>query len=69
MRDIIWTVIIIWVIFRIISAFRSYSSPSSKRTARDHHHNAGRNTTSQAPHKKGELKPDAGEYIDYEEIK
>lgn len=69
MRDIIWTIIIIWVIVRIISAFRSYSSPSAKKTVKDHQHNTDQNTSNNPQPKKGELKPGAGEYIDYEEIK
>ena len=69
MRDIIWTIIILWVIFRIIGAFRNYSSTSTKHTAQNHQNDTNHNTTSQTQPKKGELKPDAGEYIDYEEIK
>lgn len=69
MRDILWTIIIIWVIFRIIGAFRNYSSSSTKNTAQNHHNNTTHNTSGNTQSKKGELKPDAGEYIDYEEIK
>jgi hypothetical protein len=69
MRDIIWTIIIIWVVVRIINAFRSYSSPSAKNSAQDQRHNTDQSTSNHTPAKKGELKPGAGEYVDYEEIK
>lgn len=73
MRDFIWTVIIIWVIWRVIEAFRTVSS-ASKRAQQNsgysqnstQNHNQRHNTNQP---KKGELKSDAGEYVDYEEIK
>ena len=73
MRDIIWTVIIIWVIWRIISAFRTVSSASRRVQNNDRNQqNYGNDTyqTKENAHpKKGELKSDAGEYVDYEEVK
>jgi hypothetical protein len=73
MRDLIWTIIGIWVIWRIIEAFRSFSSSKRTQTTYTRQHNQQQdntyNTTQDPPQKKGELKPDAGEYIDYEEIK
>ena len=70
MRDIIWTVIGIWLLWRIIDAFRSFSS--SSRKAQNNPLNNQNSTESQSHNpqpKKGELKSDAGEYVDYEEIK
>ena len=73
MRDMIWTIIGIWILWKIIDAFRSYSS--SKTTSnhrydqRDRYQNTSQDTHQKPPQKKGELKPDAGEYVDYEEIK
>lgn len=73
MRDIIWTIIIIWVILKIIGAFRSFSSAKRKvhensGHSQDYTQNTNQTHTSSTP-KKGELKSDAGEYVDYEEIK
>ncbi len=73
MRDIIWTVIIIWVILKIIGAFRSVNSAQKKAQqnsghSQAHTQNTDQTHTSSQP-KKGELKSGAGEYIDYEEIK
>jgi hypothetical protein len=72
MRDIIWTIIGIWILWKIIEAFRSFSSKKPAGNQYTHHDQTQNNTqdTSQKPQqKKGELKPDAGEYVDYEEIK
>jgi hypothetical protein len=73
MRDIIWTIIGIWILWKIIDAFRSYSSSKSssdfRKDQREQHQNTTQHTSEKPQQKKGELKPDAGEYVDYEEIK
>lgn len=77
MRDIIWTIIIVWVVWKLIDAFRTISSSrnaqgSSVNNANyNQNYNSNSNTTSNASAKpkKGELKSDAGEYVDYEEVK
>lgn len=73
MRDFIWTVIIVWVIWRVIEAFRGVSAVSRKMKQGPNYTQNHTQTTDQTHNstqpKKGELKSDAGEYIDYEEIK
>lgn len=70
MRDIIWTIIGVWVIWRIISAFSSFSSAARKAQNINTNDQDSTQFNNQNPQpKKGELKSDAGEYIDYEEIK
>lgn len=74
MRDIIWTVIIIWVIWRVISAFKSFSTTARNAqnnagTNRNYNQNTNHTTNHNTQPKKGELKSDAGEYVDYEEVK
>ena len=71
MRDIVWTVIIIWVVWKIYDAFKNVSKTKS--------HSQGFNQKQQR--KEGEVKidktveqkshfnPNDGEYVDYEEIK
>ena len=70
MRDIIWTIIGVWVIWRIISAFSSFSSASRKSQETNSNNQNSTQYNDQTPQpKKGELKPDAGEYVDYEDVK
>ncbi len=72
MRDIIWTIIIIWAIWKIMDALRFFSTASKKTSGpenvRSYTQNDPQNTSNPTP-KKGELKADAGEYVDFEEIK
>lgn len=72
MRDIIWTIIIIWLIVKITSLFKK-----SKNTD-THHESLNQNSTHQSTVKSGKDNADAamkqhlnneGEYVDFEEIK
>lgn len=73
MRDIIWTIIVIWVVWKLVDAFRtiSASKKTSGSTVNSNGYNQQYNTSgsSASKPKKGELKSDAGEYVDYEEVK
>lgn len=73
MRDIIWTIIVIWVIWRLVDAFRSISATrkTQSSTVNNQNYNQNNHQTNHATSspKKGELKADAGEYVDYEEVK
>jgi hypothetical protein len=77
MRDVIWTIIVVWVIYRIYEAIKSSRVYIYQR----HEHNHTYNTP-----KEGEVKIDAkqeashhtdrkpnsdkgGEYVDFEEVK
>ena len=72
MRDIIWTIIIIWAVWKIMDALKFFKSAS--KTASTNQNTASytqdptQNDTNTSS-KKGELKADAGEYVDYEEVK
>ena len=70
MRDIIWTVIGIWVLWRIISAFSSFKSAARKtQNTNVNDQNSTQHNDQNPQPKKGELKPGAGEYVDYEDVK
>ena len=65
MRDVIWTLIIVWLVYRIVSAFKSKPSSSAynNSTAAEPAEN-----TKQKEAAKRSLEKE-GDYIDYEEIK
>lgn len=76
MYDIIWTIIGIWFLWKIIDAFRTspaagrsktYRSPNTEQYTSNTSYNANTGPSQQT--KKGELRSDAGEYVDYEEVK
>lgn len=77
MRDIVWTLIIVWLIYRLVAMFKS-ASPKKVAFGRennsfDSHSNSQTNTHSHSSNDiKKAVKKSAdkeGEYVDYEEIK
>lgn len=76
MRDIIWTVILIWLVYKIASIFRlntsrtapggsSHTEQTSRNTAS---HSAVRNDEEIKKAVKNHLNKE-GEYVDFEELK
>jgi bacillopeptidase F (M6 metalloprotease family) len=76
-RDVIWTVIILWVVWKVYDAFKnvskartqtqSYGDHSSRNNAYNQKEGEVKVDMSSKP--KTHFKPDDGEYVDYEEIK
>ncbi|HWY39027.1 MAG TPA: hypothetical protein VNY73_10740 [Bacteroidia bacterium] len=72
MRDVIWTIIAIWVFYRIYQAIRS--SRVYVYQKHDHHYNSPPESDVKIEKKplQTEKKPNSdkgGEYVDFEEIK
>lgn len=77
MRDIIWTVILIWVVYKIYETFKSVSRNRTQNQS--HHSNQNSYYTNRKegevkvdntiPKQKSHFRPEDGEYVDYEEIK
>ena len=76
MRDIIWTIIVLWIIWKIYDAFKTMSKPKTQQQG----FNNSQQNYNQC--KEGEVKIENfeqknkshfkesdGEYVDYEEIK
>ena len=79
MRDLIWTVIILWVVWKIYDAFKFVVKPSQKQTVNSQKSQSYQNSSNYK--KEGEVKVEKmrekqkthfksgdGEYVDYEEI-
>ncbi len=77
MRDIIWTVIIVWVVWKIYESFKTVSKPKTQHSyntgnsqQQKHNYHEGKTTVNSTHSKnKSHLDPNIGEYVDYEEIK
>lgn len=83
MRDLIWTIIILWVVFKLISAFKSISVTKTRvyTNQQNNYRPFTQNQTKQpegsvtvdVPGQKSNKTPKAnvndGEYVDFEEIK
>jgi len=75
MRDIIWTVIVIWLIYKVVEVFRI---ASSKRNINSTSYNSQQPDTNPHSHSKPEKDiknavkkhlNNEGEYVDFEEVK
>lgn len=73
MRDLIWTLIIIWLVYQLVNVFKK--KPSTTFSQNGEHHNEFNSKSSpsshedkikEAIHKQADK---AGEYVDFEEIK
>ncbi|MBA3663900.1 MAG: DUF4834 family protein [Bacteroidetes bacterium] len=74
MRDVFWTIIVIWLIYQLVNIFKS----AGKKKYAFHSNDEARSSsqTTSAPPTKKDVKTaikkhadNEGEYIDYEEIK
>jgi hypothetical protein len=76
-RDIIWTIILVWLVWRIYDAFKGISKMQTQRVNNPQQHNRQQNSRregevridSTQTGQKSHFKPGDGEYVDYEEIK
>jgi len=74
MRDVFYTILVVWIVWRIVSAFSSNKTKAQNITSTTEQYNnkkEGETTVEFMPPKSKatKLKDDAGEYVDYEEIK
>ena len=73
MRDIVWTVIVVWVVWKIYDVFKhaSKSKNSNFNKGQDNYYrsNEGEVRIDKQNNHKSHFNPNDGEYVDYEEIK
>lgn len=69
MRDIIWTIILIWLVWKIYDMFKSIpkTQPISKNTSQ--YRKEGEIRIEKNVQQKSHFNENDGEYVDYEEIK
>ena len=72
MRDVIWTIILVWLVYRIVNAVRGSGNIVINKHDHHHHYNSERKIKIDSTGKTGNGKKNnnsEGEYVDYEEIK
>ncbi len=72
MKDVFYTLLVVWVIWRVMNAFSSDKSKPNNTpppSSRPYTKKEGETTVDYVPPKSKGIKDDAGEYVDYEEIK
>ena len=68
MRDVFYTLVVVWIVWRILNSVNSHRSKSSnpQQTASK---KEGETTVNYVPPKKKNVGDSEGEYVDYEEVK
>lgn len=72
MRDVFYTILIVWVVWRIVNSISSYKSrqtdTNNRFSSSDNKHKEGETSVDYIPPAKKKIKDDEGEYVDYEEV-
>lgn len=77
MRDIIWTLIVVWLIYKLVDVFKAVSSPKKEMHSASQQRTAQSTASTQAhTHSERDIKNaiqkhlnKEGEYVDFEEVK
>jgi hypothetical protein len=69
MRDVFYTLLVVWVIWRIIQAINTQRSNQQQNNKSYSPKKEGETTLHFEPKQKNKKDDDEGEYVDYEEIK
>lgn len=73
MRDIIWTIIIIWLVWKVYDAFKSVKQRNQAGNNHYQNYNKRREGEVKIEHNanssKTHYKAEEAEYVDYEEVK
>ena len=68
MRDLFYTILVAWIIWRIVSSINAYRSKQANN-APQNNRKEGETTVDYIPPVKKKISDDEGEYVDYEEMK
>ena len=69
MKDVFYTLLVVWLIYRVIDALNTVKS-KNKNNQQSSNSKVGETTVSYAPLDANKKKyPEEGEYVDFEEIK
>lgn len=68
-RDIVWTVIVVWVVWKIYNAFSSKPNTQKTTSGNSQYRKEGEVKIDKNINSKTRFNPNDGEYVDYEEIK
>ncbi len=73
MRDVFYTLLVVWIIWRVLNAFSSgktkQQSPTPNNSTSGNYKKEGETRVEYVPPKSKPINDDAGEYVDYEEVK
>jgi hypothetical protein len=73
MRDLIWTLIVVWLVWKIWSLFKGERNIYIQKNERHFHYSGTENNQSHtdpsSPKKEKVIRDSEGEYVDFEEFK
>lgn len=68
MRDLFYTILVVWIIWRIVSSINAYTS-KNKHNSQHSKRKEGETSVDYIPPTKKKISDEEGEYVDYEEMK
>lgn len=72
MRDLIWTLIVIWLVYKLVAIFKTNNKTNNSEFFEENRTRRSTNNSSTKKDLKGALNKhlnNEGEYVDYEEVK
>ncbi len=71
MRDVFYTILIVWIVWKVIDSISTYNKRGSNSTNAGQRKKRaeGETTVDYVPPTKKKINDDDGEYVDYEEVK
>jgi hypothetical protein len=69
MRDLFYTVLVVWILWRILNSISAYKSKQSARAQSNYVPQTGETKIEYVPLQKKKMPDTEGEYVEYEEIK
>ena len=72
MRDAFYTILVVWIIWRILNSIKNYGSTRNTNVtdfSQNNKQTKGDTSIKYVPPVKNKIRDDEGEYVDYEELK
>lgn len=72
MKDIFYTILVIWIVWRVLNSISIYRTKQGKNVNNPPQNNRpkeGETSINYAPPVKKKISDDEGEYVDYEDVK
>jgi len=73
MRDVFYTILVVWIVWRIVNTYNSYSTKRHDNNTDDsysrNNSEDGKTRVKYSPPVTKKIDDDEGEYVDFEEIK
>jgi hypothetical protein len=72
MRDVFYTILVVWVVWRIVNTYSLFNAKRQENNENYFHQNnskEGKTTVKYTPPMAKKISDDEGEYVDFEEIK